>query len=197
MFTSYLVAFDGPFPRGTTWQPLTFPRIRRDSLKMEPSTEPMTPIKRKDVDGTSDNDEPHKKMKQEEEEAGFPTPQPGAGLTQGPDDASITSLFSLLLYGINTFVQAYFLGYPYLIPRKNDQKEFFESLTGSDCIAYLKSKHPGAKQAIITAAVWVKLIRALLGVPTKAFIEEMPEMKIKRGTAGKLSLVSMAKRRDG
>lgn len=164
---------------------------------MEPSTEPMTSIKRKDVDGKSDSDEPGKKMKVEDDELSLPTPQHGAGMIQGPDDATITSLFSLLLYAINIFVQAYFMGSPYLLPRKNDQKEFFESLSGSDYIAYLKSKHPGAKQAIITAAIWVKLIRGLLGVPTRAFIEEMPEMKIKSGTAGKLSLASVAQSRDG
>lgn len=153
----------------------------------------MVGIKRKNGERAPDNDEPDKKMKKEEDETGFPTPQPGAGMIQGPDDATVTSLFGLLFYAINTFVQTYFMGAPYVMARKNDQKAFFEALTGSDSIAYLKSKHPGAKESIITAAVWVKLIAALLKAPTRAFIEEMPEWKIKSRTAGKLSLAPTPK----
>lgn len=152
---------------------------------MELSTDATTSIKRKHVDGTSDSDEPDEKIPKDENEPFLPTLQSEAGRIQGPDDATISSLFSLLYYAINTFVQEYFKGSPYAIPRKNDQKVLFEALSGSECIAYLKSKHPGAKEAIVMAMVWVELIKALLREPTKAFVEEMPEIKIKSRTRGK------------
>lgn len=145
----------------------------------------MTVDKRKNVDERSDSDETSKKLKMEDDAPGLSTLQSKVGTIQGPDDASITSLFNTLFYTINNFVHDYFKGSPYSIARKNDQKVFFESLTGSDSTAYLKSKHPGAKEAIIVAAIWNKLIRPLLSAPTKAFSEMMPEYAIRTGTSGK------------
>ncbi|KAG6355247.1 hypothetical protein INS49_004329 [Diaporthe citri] len=144
----------------------------------------MTCNKRKGVDGEPDGNETGKKTKREEDEPGLPEIQSKAGMIQGPDDASITSLFTTLFYTINTFVHEYFKGAPYSMARKNDQKVFFESLTGSDSTAYLKSKQPGAKEAIITAAIWNELIRPLLSAPITAFNETIPEHAIKNHTSG-------------
>lgn len=144
----------------------------------------MIPIKRKGDDGEPDGNETGKKMKMQEDEPGLPTMQFNAGMIQGPDDASITSLFTTLFYTINTFAQSYFQGSPYAAARKNDHKVFFESLTGSDPTVYLKSKHDGAKEAIIVAAIWNKLIRPLLSTPTKAFNDKMPEQAIRNATSG-------------
>lgn len=106
-------------------------------------------------------------------------------MMQGPDDDSITTLFNSLYYTIDTFAHSYFQGSPYVMARKNDQKTFFEGLTGRDAAVYLKSKHPGAKEAIIVAAIWNKLTRPLLSAPTKAFNDDIPEEAIKAGTSGK------------
>lgn len=145
----------------------------------------MTATKREHHDGEPDSSEVVKKLKMDDDDAHSPTLQSKAGVIQGPDDASIDSLFSALFYAINTFVQDYFKGAPYSNPRKNDQKDFFESLTESDCKGYLKSKHPGAKEAIMLAAIWNKLIDHFLSTPTKAFIHSIPEITIRNGTSGK------------
>lgn len=145
----------------------------------------MTAAKREHQDGEPDSSEVVKKLKMEDDGPHSPTLQSKAGVIQGPDDASIIGLFLALFYAINTFVQDYFKGAPYSNPRKSDQKDFFESLTGSDCKGYLKSKHPGAKEAIMLAAIWNKLINYLLRSPTRAFIDSIPEHKIRTGTPGK------------
>lgn len=145
----------------------------------------MTATKREHHDGELDSSEVVKKLKMEDDDPHSPTLQSKAGVIQGPDDASIDSLFSALFYAINTFVQDYFKGAPYSIARKNDEKAFFESLTGTDCKGYLKSKHPGAKEAIMMAAIWNKLINLLLRAPIRAFIASIPEAKIRNGTPGK------------
>lgn len=145
----------------------------------------MASNKRKEIKGEPDDNETSKKLKMEDDAPGLSTLQSKIGMLQGPDDASITSLFVALFYAINTFVQAYFKGAPYSIARKNDQKVFFEGLVVSDCKVYLKSKHPGAKESIITAAIWNKLISPLLGTPIRAFNKIMPEYTIKTRTSGK------------
>lgn len=138
----------------------------------------MDSTKRKDVDGEPDGNDNWKKVK-------IKKPTLGLQIIQGPDDASITSLFDALFYEINTFVQAYFKGKPYVNPRKNDDKEFFQSLTGTDYTDYLKLKHPGAKEAMIQAVIWNKLIDHLLKTPTKAFMDDLPEMRFRRRAASK------------
>ncbi|KAI7782214.1 hypothetical protein LA080_013759 [Diaporthe eres] len=127
----------------------------------------MTVDKRKNVDEKSDSGETSKKLKMEDDAPGLSTLQSTMGTIQGPDDASITSLFNTLFYTINNFVHDYFKGSPYSVARKNDQK----------------SKHPGAKEAIIVAAIWNKLIRPLLSAPTRAFNDMMPEKAIRTGTS--------------
>lgn len=121
----------------------------------------------------------------DDDEPPSPTLQSNVGSIQGPDDATIVDLFSTLFYAINTFVQDYFKGAPYSIARRNDERAFFESLTGIECKGYLKSKHPGAKEAIMLAAIWNKLIDYLLEAPTRAFIDSIPETEIRAGTSGK------------
>lgn len=150
----------------------------------------MASIKRKWDDDESDGNEAGKKLKLEEDEPGLPTIQSKAGKIQGPDDASITSLFITLFYTINTFAHDYFKGAPYSIARKNDHRVFFEGLTGSDSTVYLKSKHPGAKEAIVVAAIWNKLIGPLLSAPSRAFIDTIPEKTIKTGTSGKTHVIA-------
>lgn len=146
----------------------------------------MTATKREHDNGEPDSSEAVKKLKMEYDGPHSPTFQSKAGVIQGPDDESIVGLFLALFYAINTFVQDYFKGAPYSNPRKNHQKDFFESLTQSDCTAYLKSKHPGAKEAIMLAAIWYKLIDYLLSAPIKAFINSIPEPTIRNGTLGRI-----------
>lgn len=146
----------------------------------------MTATKREHHDGEPDGSEAVKKLKMEDDGPHSPTLQSKLGMIQGPDDASMTHLFLALFYAINTFVQDYFKGAPYSNARKTDEKAFFESLTGSDCKGYLKSKHPGAKEAIMLAAIWNKLIDYLLSAPIKAFFNSIPETAIRKGTSGKI-----------
>lgn len=171
----------GILPRRATFQRqqqtslLTLRKARRDCLKTYRSNSTMASMKRKKTYDEPDDNKSGKKMKMQED----------AGMIQGPDDASIRGLFTTLFYTINTFAQTYFQGAPYSIARKKDQKVFFEDLTGSNPTVYLKSKHPGVKEAIIVAAIWNALIRPLLSVPTKAFNEMMPEYAIKDRTSGR------------
>lgn len=145
----------------------------------------MTSTKRKGDEGSSDHDGQGKKPKKDDDRSGLVKLRTNVLLIQGPDDSSINQLFSVLFYAVNTFVSDYFKGAPYAQGRKKEQKAFFESLLGSDCKTYLTSKHRGAKEAFILAAVWNKLIDALLSTPTRAFIEKMPERSIKAGTKGR------------
>lgn len=172
---------------------LTLSKARRNHLDTYLRTATMTATKRKHHDGEPDSSEAVKKLKMGNNDPHSPTTQCKVGVIQGPDDASIVGLFLALFYAINTFVQDYFKGAPYSIARRNDERAFFKSLTGSDCKRYLKSKHPGAKEAIMLAAIWNKLIDYLLSAPTRAFINLIPEITIRKGTPGKIMpLTSMS-----
>lgn len=144
----------------------------------------MTTNKRKKVDGERGGNETVKKLKMEDNAPGVPTIQSKMGMIQGLDDEETTNLFMSLYYSINSFANTYFQGAPYSIARKKDQKVFFEGLSAGDSKDYLKSKHPRAKEAIITAAIWNKLIRPLLGAPMRAFNDAMPEYAIRNCTSG-------------
>lgn len=165
---------------------LTLAKARRGHPDTYLRTPAMTATKREHHDGEPEGSEAVKKLKMEDDDPHSPTLQSKVGVIQGPDDASIVELFSGLFYAINTFVQDYFKGAPYSIARRNDEKAFFESLTGSDCKGYLKSKRPGAKEAIMLAAIWNKLINYLLSAPTKAFINSIPEIAIRDGASGNI-----------
>lgn len=165
---------------------LALAKTRRDHLDTYLRTPIMTATKREHDDGEPDSSEAVKKLKMGDDDPHSLTLQSNVGVIQGPDDASIVDLFSALFYAINTFVQDYFKGAPYSIARRNDEKAFFESLTGSDCKGYLKSKHPGAKEAIMLAAIWNKLINYLLSAPTRAFINSIPEITIRDGASGNI-----------
>lgn len=165
---------------------LTLQKTRHDHPNTQSNAASMASTKRKVVDGEPDGNENAKKLKQDGDVAVSTTLQSDLGMIQGPDDTAITELFNTLVWLINTFTGQYFQGAPYADARKKDQKAYFQSLVGSDYKKYLKSEDPGVKQAIIEAAIWNMLIDPLLRTPTKAFIDEMPELKVRASTSGKL-----------
>lgn len=143
----------------------------------------MTSHKRKEVEGEPNGSKTVKKLKQDDDNDSQPlTLQSKANNFQGADDGTMELLFSDLYYSINTFAGKYFIGNPYVYPRKNKDKTFFESLTGN-CGTYLTSKIEDAKETIIQAAIWNKLINSLLEQPLKAFLQ-MPEAIIKNDISG-------------
>ncbi|KAH8777583.1 hypothetical protein F5883DRAFT_517926 [Diaporthe sp. PMI_573] len=151
---------------------------RRPSLAAVAST------KRKEEGGSPAGDERSKSPKEDDDEPGPTTPQSKAGKMEGPDDTFIMNLFTPLFYSIITFSLAYFKGAPYVTPRRREQKEFFETLTSSDYKLYLTSKHPGAKERIVQAVVWNKLVEELLRLPLRAYLQ-FPEGTIKKFVSGK------------
>lgn len=144
----------------------------------------MTSTKRKGADGEPDGNEVGKKLKKKEDDNDShpPTLQSEAGRFQGDDDATMLLLLHDLYYSINTFAGKYFIGSPYVQPRKSKDKDFFGSLT-SNYGTYLTSKIEKAKETIIQAVIWNKLMDPLLKQPTKAFLE-IPEALIKNNLSG-------------
>ncbi|KAG8162449.1 hypothetical protein KVR01_008214 [Diaporthe batatas] len=140
----------------------------------------MAAAKRKDRDegGSPPSSEEGKKLKMEDEDPSPPTLQSMPGKMEGPDDTFIVGLFSPLFYDILSFSINFFQGAPYVLPRKNEQKEFVQTLAGSDAKLYLASRHTGAKEKIVQAMIWNKLVESLLSVPLKAFIQ-FPEATMK------------------
>lgn len=125
-------------------------------------------MKRKDEGSSPATDRQSKKLKEEDRETGDLDLPYMAGKMEGPDDSFITALFSPLFYAIVGFAATYFKGKPYKTPLKAEHKAFFESLTSGDYKDYLISKQPGAKERIVQAVIWNKLINMMLGAPLKA-----------------------------
>lgn len=162
---------------------LTLRKTRPDRLKVRIITAAMTCNKRKGVDEKPGVDEMGKKLKMEDDDSELPTLKSQADKFQGADDTAMELLFRDLCRSIQKFAATYFLGKPFIDPRKKEDKAFFESLT-SNYSTYLKSQIPDAKETIIQAAIWNKLINVLLKEPIKAFLQ-VPEALILNHMSGK------------